>query len=1236
MAKHSIAWRAFVRDWRHFRLHWITTVLGIGIAVAIVSAVHISIDKTRAAIERNHADLNEGASVTVESVSGWLPEGLYAAAVLERRIDAFEPVVEAWVTVGNAGDRYLLLGVDLLAHSNLSRAGESQALGASVFTRLMTTPGAVAVGPALLAEQGAAPDSLLSLRYGDRQTQARVATEIEASFAADHPVFERLIVADIATAQELLGVQGYLSYLKVHGFDSADVQARVRDFVAEHRAELTLVSQEQRLAEASSLPQAFYANIQIIGWLALLLGTMIALNATLYVVRLRKNVVGTLRALGVTGGEILLLQGGSFLVTASIGSALGLVLGVLASDALYVLTLRTVNELFYPTTWVDESLTASTLLKALAVGMGAGMAGAVFSAWQAWAIAPVTLMRERIGPPRSPAWRWSAAVLLIVGSLAGLLQGTTAFFGVHAALFGLLGGFVLLCPDVIVGAASVLAAVVAKFVNPLSLWGLRNIGRLKRFYALAMASLVVAVSVAMALQVMVASFRVAVDQWISQGFNADYYLSFSSPLPGQAFSSADVQGLRALPGVAAVVASSRVALTFRGAEITAFAREDFAQIPQRFSVVEMKGDIAAQDNGVLVTEAFAFYYSVRVGDVMALSRGDVSHDFVVSGIVRDYSSGKGYVMAAPAALQRLLPVLPTTALAVYLAAGEADRPSAESLAKAVSSQGGVRVRDSQFIRTFTLDVFDRTFEIITVLSFVVIATSCLGVMIALFTAQTEKQQDYRILRMIGVTPREIGGLIYREVSVIAVLSSLAAVPLAYLLAYFFCHKLMKQSFGWSFPLQTDVIGFASVFVLAIAGSLLAGALVARHFASSRASKHVDVLSAPHHNWRTLRTIAGHGYGRKAGWLALGLGGVAVLGLFLTLRAPSPLSSSQRAQPSFMQAMQMSGFAPVVAPREFLFPYDHGPHPEQRVEWWYYTGNVQSDAGRRFGFQITLFRVGLVDDGRPEAASAWRAKEIYIGHAALTDIDGHRYYFEERFERAALALAGAQSQPNTVWLRDWEVTLADGAEFFARIDAAEFSLELSMNAEKPPVLQGEQGLSRKGPGAGEASYYYSIPRLGVRGTVMADGAAHRVTGGAWLDREWTGAVLARGLEGWDWFGLQFSSGEELMLYRLRDQRGGASPWSGGSWVDKSGAAVVLAAGDMVLRPATGSLADTHESYPLNWEIDVAPLGLRLVTRAAVDNQEFNGFVRYWEGAVTVDGSRRGEAIDGVGYMELTGY
>lgn len=364
--------------------------------------------------------------------------------------------------------------------------------------------------------------------------------------------------------------------------------------------------------------------------------------------------------------------------------------------------------------------------------------------------------------------------------------------------------------------------------------------------------------------------------------------------------------------------------------------------------------------------------------------------------------------------------------------------------------------------------------------------------------------------------------------------------------------------------------------------------------------------------------------------------VLALGAVLVLGTRPPTMTSRMDEPSFVQAMQMSGFEPVAAVRQFSFPGDHGPHPEQRVEWWYYTGNVFSASGQRFGFQITLFRVGLDTTPTTEGDSAWRAKEIYIGHAALTDVEGKRYFHEERFERAALGLAGARTEPNRVWLREWELASAGGAEFSARIDGSAFALDFSMRAQKPPVLQGEAGLSRKGPGHGEASYYYSIPRLSVAGTVTVDGVAHAVSGSAWLDREWTSAVLARGLEGWDWFSLQFLTGEELMLYRLRDERGDASPWSGGSWVDRDGSTVILAATDIVLRPVRGAAAQTYGAYPLSWEISVAPLALSLQSRAALANQEFVGFVRYWEGAVDVSGSRRGAPIRGVGYMELTGY
>jgi hypothetical protein len=221
----------------------------------------------------------------------------------------------------------------------------------------------------------------------------------------------------------------------------------------------------------------------------------------------------------------------------------------------------------------------------------------------------------------------------------------------------------------------------------------------------------------------------------------------------------------------------------------------------------------------------------------------------------------------------------------------------------------------------------------------------------------------------------------------------------------------------------------------------------------------------------------------------------------------------------------AAFARALEPREFSFPADHGPHPDFRNEWWYVTGNLDSDDGRRFGYELTIFRFALAPEP-PASASQWRTNQVYIAHLAVTDADKDRFFVAQRYARGALGLAGAEAEPFKVWADDWSIAEERPGSWRLAADDGEFAIDVSLSAQKAPVLNGVDGLSQKSSEPGNASYYYSITRLGTEGRVRIDGREFGVSGLSWLDREWSTSALADDQVGWDWFALQFSDGSDL--------------------------------------------------------------------------------------------------------------
>lgn len=335
----------------------------------------------------------------------------------------------------------------------------------------------------------------------------------------------------------------------------------------------------------------------------------------------------------------------------------------------------------------------------------------------------------------------------------------------------------------------------------------------------------------------------------------------------------------------------------------------------------------------------------------------------------------------------------------------------------------------------------------------------------------------------------------------------------------------------------------------------------------------------------------------------------------------------------------AGFALAIEPRDFEFPRDHGPHPAFRNEWWYMTGNLDARNGRRFGFELTIFRFALAPE-LPASGSAWRSNQVYIAHFAVTDADGKTFYVAERFSRGSLGLAGSRSAPFRVWVDDWEIAAAseDDMREHWRLQASDndFALHLELVATKPPVLNGDKGLSQKSAEVGNASYYYSITRWQSEGQLRLGTEKFKVSGLAWLDREWSSSALASNQKGWDWFALQLSDGSELMFYNLRRSDGTQDDFSGGTWVSADGRSRRLDRDNVSVSATREWTSPKGGTYPAGWQIRIPDLGVALEVSPVMDDQELFTTVRYWEGAVDVSGSRDGTKLSGRGYVELTGY
>ena len=336
---------------------------------------------------------------------------------------------------------------------------------------------------------------------------------------------------------------------------------------------------------------------------------------------------------------------------------------------------------------------------------------------------------------------------------------------------------------------------------------------------------------------------------------------------------------------------------------------------------------------------------------------------------------------------------------------------------------------------------------------------------------------------------------------------------------------------------------------------------------------------------------------------------------------------------------LAQFKPALPGYRYEFPRDYFNHPDYQTEWWYYTGNLQSTDGRKFGFELTFFREGVSRD--PANASTWDVRDLYVAHFAVSDLDGKKFLHTEHTNRSGPGIAGADRSLQKVWNGNWSVIWKDDSEKLSAM-ADQFAINLTLGSQKPVVIHGQNGISKKSSGEGRASHYFSETRLRASGRLEIGSKQYDVAGLAWTDHEFFTQQLDANQEGWDWFSLQLDDNTELMLFNIRRKDGSVDPYSAGTFVDAMGNSRELDMHDFQLEPIGSenwTSPETRATYPMQWKIRVPSLGIDLEATTKLPSQEVSDNSKivpsYWEGAIILT-TAKSAAVRGSGYLEMTGY
>ena len=825
-------WRASAR---HLLAHpWQLglSLFGIALGVAVVVAVDLANESARRAFTGFAESLTGRATHRIVSGPPGVPDVLYAE-LRRAGVRALAPVVERDVAVVGPGGRTLhLFGIDPFAEVPFRSFATAERSSTTVpLAALLTRPGTVLLAGQTAAALGLGVGDTFGIRAGTRRHRLEVVGVLAPRDSVAARSIESLAVTDIATAQEVVGVFGHVGHVDLiapPGEAGRAVLDRVRGMLPP-AAQIVPASASARALE--ELSRGFSVNLTALSLLALFVGVFLVYNAMSFSVVQRRALIGTLRALGVTRREVWSVVMTEALVLGALATALGLPAGILLGGGLLRLVTRTINDLYVVVAVSELAVRPATLLIGAALGVGGTLLAAVAPALEATRATPrAALARSTLeGRTRAlaPGLAAAGAGLLAAGGVVLALpaRGLAPSYG---GLFTILLGAALLTPAatvVIAGAAEPFVGAALGMVGRMATRGV--VAALSRT-GVVMAALMIAVAASVGVGIMIDSFRQSVVRWLETTLQADVYVSPPSLVSARADTTLDpevIARVRAAPGVAALGSQRTVrvqtpsgavqlvvlALAPRGHRGFTLKAGDADSVRRAFEAGE----------GVLVSEPFAYHRRLRVGDRVRMRTDAGERDFPVVGVVYDYGSSEGVVMMGRAAYERFWADRGISGVGVYAADPAATDALVLTLRAAIGPDHDVLVRSHRALRDASLEVFDRTFAVTTVLRLLAMVVAFVGVLGALMAQELERAREIAILRAQGLTPLGVWGLTASQTGFMGLVAGLLSLPVGAALAVVLIFVINRRSFGWTLEMAIAPGVLAQALALAVGAALLA-------------------------------------------------------------------------------------------------------------------------------------------------------------------------------------------------------------------------------------------------------------------------------------------------------------------------------------------------------------------------------------------------------------------------------
>jgi len=818
-------------------LQLLFSILGITLGVAITVGMDLAIFSAKQSFQHSIKSLTGTASHRIVGDNPAVPEHLYTQLRLQLGLKKIAPLIKSQFVLPDFHRKKVrLLGIDPFSESQLRTISQQNfaEISSNTLQQLLVTPNSILVSELFLKEHALKKGDRLAVEIDNHQTSVTIID----SFALNGSLKSELknwLISDISTAQELIKFQGYISQIDLSlEVDSPVLINKIKRLLPPG---VQLLESQQHQQSLSRLSESFELNLTALSLLGLLVAMFLIYNTTMFSVVQRRHIFARLRVMGVTRSELFIVILLEALIIGLIATVLGMVLGFLLAKSLVGLISQTINDLYYSVQVTQFYWQQLSFWKAILLGVGATLISASFPAVEAAYTRPVKVL-QRINLEQKTR-RW-LNYLLISGGIGSVI----VFFLIQDQNGGMLKGFIavfllifsiaLILPWLIHRLLLVFSITMKAFFALPGKMAVNNISRSLSRSIIAIIALVIAVSATLGIGIMIQSFRLTVDEWLGGYLRADYFISPSNHQKITSPIGLDIKKkIAQLDGVKAVSSDRRrkffIDNQYHHLIVLDIPIPSFKAFRLKSGISEFARQAWFEEDAVIVSEPYSYRHSVNVGDWISLPTDKQWRKFKVVGVFYHYGSEQGMINMSRTTYQKYWQDNKINSLGVYLQEG-VENKQIEPLLVDILSEYDVNLSSKAELHKESMQIFDRTFKITQVLKLLVIIVSFVGILSALMAIALERAREFAILRVIGLSPRQLSSLVYLETLVMGLVAAILAMPMGIILAYLLVDVINYRSFGWSMLFILPPQEFISAALLALVAAIIAAIYPARSLA----------------------------------------------------------------------------------------------------------------------------------------------------------------------------------------------------------------------------------------------------------------------------------------------------------------------------------------------------------------------------------------------------------------------